>query len=248
MADLADRFLTSWKHLEQHLCTRWNSHAPRQAVSNDMDRALAWAREQRLISVDSEDFLRQCRNARNAYAHVAFDGYVGPVTLPPEPVVRRLERITESLRTPVRVERVSKPALTCEPTTPLRDALHEMRQNDFSQLPYQHPELGWLLVTRDQVARWLEVEAEDDPIVVVDLSTDVRQLADDLRIGPVHPRSVAGGCTVTDVLAELEEALRQPDDQVGGYPAVLVVARDPSAPPRILAPDDLPHLYKVLGR
>ena len=38
--------------------------------------------------------------ARNAYAHVSFDGYDGPVTHPPLEVVHRLERILASLRSP----------------------------------------------------------------------------------------------------------------------------------------------------
>lgn len=248
MADPAHRFLTAWKHLEHHLCTKWRS-AHRQDPSSTaaMERVLRWASEQHLISADTEDFLQRCREARNAYAHVAFDGYTGPVTLPPDAVVKRLEAVARSLRNPSRADQVAPTAVVCEASTPLRDALHQMRQNDFSQLPYLHPRMGWLLVTRDQVARWLEVEAETDPVVLMDLTHPVVQLADDPRVGAVHPRFVRAGSTIAEALTELEGTLRQPDDEDGGYPAVLVgCSRD--GDPRILAPDDLPRMYKLLGR
>ena len=211
-----------------------------------MERVLRWASEQHLISADTEDFLQRCREARNAYAHVAFDGYTGPVTLPPDAVVKRLEAVAHRFATrPVPTK--WHPPLSCARLDPLRDALHQMRQNDFSQLPYLHPRMGWLLVTRDQVARWLEVEAETDPVVLMDLTHPVVQLADDPRVGAVHPRFVRAGSTIAEALTELEGTLRQPDDEDGGYPAVLVgCSRD--GDPRILAPDDLPRMYKLLGR
>lgn len=79
-ARLDDRFLTAWKLLEQHLAEVWSEHERRAAP--DAAALLRWAERRRLLSADTEDFLQGCRMARNAYAHVAFDGYRGPVTLP----------------------------------------------------------------------------------------------------------------------------------------------------------------------
>lgn len=241
----AERFLTAWKVLEQELGERWDRvHAGRRA---DMDAVLRWAVTVKLLTAEAEDFLQSCRRARNAYVHVAFPGYVGPIALPPEPVVQRVERLARSLRTPERVGGVARPAVTCSAETPLREALHVMRTHDFSQLPYEHVSLGWVLVTRDQVARWVEVQAEDDGTLLADLSLPVGDLADDARIGPTHPVVLSASAPVAAALARLEEALRLPDQAEGGYPVVLVAPR-PGQRAKILSSDDLPRLYDLLGR
>ena len=96
-----------------------------------------WAGEQRLVTRDMETFLQHCRSLRNAFAHVCFDGYSGPVAFPPRQVVMRLEKILERLRDPRKVGSVAAEARTCLPTTPLREALKMMHRHDFSQLPYR---------------------------------------------------------------------------------------------------------------
>jgi hypothetical protein len=195
-----------------------------------------------------EDFLQSCRQARNAYAHVAFDGYAGAVTLPPPPVVERLERIVASFRNPVKVTSVAVAAQTCDPATPLQHALRLMRQGDFSQLPYCHPDRGWLLVTRDQLARWLQVHADDSGLALVDLTQPVATLADDPRVGPVQPRRVPPATLLAEAIDQLEEALHLPDHEPGGYPFLLVDAAGSRTPPKVVSVDDLPQAYDLLGR
>ena len=98
-ATAADRFLTAWKRLEAETSSRWRA-SHRGTREPDAAAILAWAERQHLLSGEAADFLHSCRAARNAYAHVSFDGYDGPVTHPPLEVVHRLERILASLRSP----------------------------------------------------------------------------------------------------------------------------------------------------
>jgi hypothetical protein len=123
-----------------------------------------------------------------------------------------------------------------------------MRVHDFSQLPYRHDELGWILVTREQVSRWLEAETDDDGTALTDLTLSVSTLADRSDVGPVQPRLLGPDDTLPDAVRELEAALRTADAKPGGYAVILVLRPDESASPWILASDDLPHLYELLGR
>ncbi|MGN9891777.1 hypothetical protein [Micromonospora sp. L31] len=245
---LVTRFDVAWKGLESDLKHRWMKQTG--GGSGQQQTAfslLAWAREQKLLTTDQERFLDRCRSVRNAYAHVSFEGYSGPVASPPKEIVERLERILGALRHPRKVGDIATRASTCLPTTPLREALQTMHRGDFSQLPYEDEQRGWLLVTREQVGRWAEAKAEADGMVLLDLSVAVSELADHPEVGPVRPRNVAASATLTSALAELEAALHRPDDAEGGYPLVLVTGKGGAAPVQVLAVDDLPRAYQELG-
>ncbi len=246
-ATASDRFLTAWKRLEAETSSRWRA-ANKGTREPDQAAILAWAERQHLVSGEAADFLHSCRVARNAYAHVSFEGYDGPVTHPPLEVVHRLERILASLRSPAKLSSVAARAVTCSASCTLRDALALMREHDFSQLPFRHRELGWILVTREQVSRWLEAESDDDGTALTDLTMPVSTLADRADVGPVQPRLLGPDATLSEALKELEGALHTPDSQPGGYAIVLIGRKEPSAAPWILASDDLPHLYDLLGR
>ncbi|HEX7535976.1 MAG TPA: hypothetical protein VF391_03110 [Dermatophilaceae bacterium] len=243
----ADRFLTAWKRLEAEITLRW-CDAHKGAREPDMAAMLSWAERQHLMSGATAYFLHSCRVARNAYAHVSFEGYDGPVTHPPTEVVHKLERILASLCYPARLTSVAPHAVTCPASCTLRDALTLMRSHDFSQLPYLHDDLGWLLVTREQVSRWLEAETDEQGTALTDLNLPVSALADLPDVGPVQPRLLGPDATLSEALTELEGALRTPDSEPGGYAAVLIKRKDVSAAPWILASDDLPRLYELLGR
>src|SRR5664280_531407 len=178
----ADRFLTAWKRLEAEISSRWGD-AHKGSRVPDTAAMLAWAERQHLLSGAAADFLHNCRAARNAYAHVSFEGYNGPVTHPPLEVVHRLERILASLRSPARLTSVATRAIICDESRPLRDALALMRAHDFSQLPYLHHEFGWVLVTREQVSRWLEAEADDAGTALTNLMLPVCTLANRPDVG-----------------------------------------------------------------
>ena len=248
-ATLADRFLSTWKRLEGTLVERWRAAHPGRRES-DIAAVLAWSEREHLVGGEAADFLQSCRAARNAYAHVCFDGYDGPVTHPPAEVVHRLERILAALRTPARLTSIAHSAVICTQQCSVLDALAQMRKHDFSQLPYEHATAGWTLVTREQVARWLEVQADAEGTVLADLTVPVSALADHPEVGPVVPRTVASDATLLDAVRELEQALHTPDSQPGGYATVLVHSphSDTTAGPRLLASDDLPRLYGLLGR
>lgn len=242
----SERFLSAWKCLESELGKRYEQAQPHRRA--DIVPLLRWAEKTRLLSPSAVSFALQCRDARNAYAHVSFEGYSGPVTNPPTEVIYRLERISSTLRHPARASASAAAAVTCTPTCPLHQALSIMREHDFSQLPYLHDQHGWLLVTREQIARWLEVEADIDGTALVDLRATVGSLADDPRIGPVRPRTLPATATVSTALEELEAALCTPDSEDGGYALVMLVASAPEDRPRVLTSDDLPEMYDLLGR
>jgi len=98
------------------------------------------------------------------------------------------------------------------------------------------------------VSRWLEAETDVDGTALADLTLPVRTLAERRDVGPVQPRLLEAEATLSDALKELEGALRTPDSEPGGYAVVLIIRPDPSASPWILASDDLPRLYELLGR
>lgn len=244
----AARFIHAWKQLALFLEDAFRQARPREEVP-DTANLLRWAERTGMITSNSAYFLDRCRQARNAYAHVVFDGYEGPVTLPPTEVVHRLERLVNALVRPPVVTAVSVKAVTCDAETPILDALGVMRIQDFSQLPYLHPERGWLLVTRDQVARWVECSAEHDAACLLDLTQSVRHVTEQAGVGPVVPRMAPTSMLLADAVDQLAQAFEAPDHHVGGYPALLVTDRPESGdPPQILAADDLPRAYSVLGR
>ena len=124
-----------------------------------------------------------------------------------------------------------------------------MHQHNFSQLPYRHDTHGWVLLTRYQVARWLEAQAEEDDIVLGDLSVPVTALADDPRVGPVVPRTLTPASSVVEAIRELEDALHSPDEIDGGYPLVLVEQpQHRKNPIHVFTVADLPRAYDLLGR
>lgn len=140
---LANRFDVAWTGLESDLKRRWRERngetwGQHQSAFN----LLAWAREQQLLTVDQERFLDRCRSVRNAYAHVSFPGYSGPIASPPKEVVERLEKIQAGLQHPRKVSELANNALTCSSSTPLREALQTMHRDDFSQLPYRDEQRG----------------------------------------------------------------------------------------------------------
>jgi hypothetical protein len=245
---LAGRFLGAWKQLEVALDDRWAETQVKPSASRlDSASLLLWARQAGVVSSETERFLNTCRRARNAYVHVTFEGYAGPVALPPTEVVHRLERLAQAIRQPPSSKSVAVRAITCEPTTPLRTALQAMREGDFSQVPYLHGG-EWLLVTREQIARHVEAQADVSGHALVDLNDTVASLASDPAVGPIRPRTIEVGRPLFEAVTELEDALRTPDHQDFGYPVVLLTSeRDPSTV-HLLAADDLPVAYRALGR
>ena len=247
-SSLAERFVSAWNALEFHLANEWcEFHRPPNGRPPVAFQLISWAGEQRLITRDMETFLQHCRDLRNAFAHVCFDGYSGPVAFPPSQVVTRLEKILRALRHPPEVGVVAAAAVTCSPDTSLREALKLMDRGDFSQLPYRHGDLGWLLVTRGQVGRWVEVRAKADGMAFIDLGVPVWMLAEDPDVGPVVPRCLDGGATLASAVAAIEDALHRPDEKDGGYPLVLVTTKEGNAPVQVIDVADLPQAYRELG-
>ncbi|WP_141721587.1 hypothetical protein [Micromonospora citrea] len=64
----------------------------------------------------------------------------------------------------------------------------------------------------------------------------------------MRPRQMEASTPLATAVAAIEDALHRPDDEEGGYPLVLVTARDGRPPVQVLAVDDLPRAYRELGR
>jgi hypothetical protein len=122
-----------------------------------------------------------------------------------------------------------------------------MSSYDFTQLPYRHPDRGWELITRDQVARWVEVESAVDGTASLDLDIPVRSLADDSRIKPAVPSLVDPSTTVPQAVTMLDTALRALHTVTAGYPVLLIPPSDGHSC-KIVNAYDLPGLNTLLGR
>jgi len=245
----AERFLEAWKILSSHLRALRAASPESSSESEALDDStvIRWAYRTGVISSETFTFIDTCRRARNAYTHVVFDGYGGPIAVPPLEIVHRLERLASTLRNPPKVTSVSVPAICCSRDTTILEALRLMRQEDFSQLPYLDPDRGWMLVTRDRISRWVEVSAESDSACLLDLSHEVHRLPDLAGVAPVVPKQVNRSTLLADAVRELAIAFETPDMAQGGYPLLLVIGGDSQAP-EILAAEDLPRAYEVLGR
>jgi hypothetical protein len=244
---LSQIFTDRWIHIQQHLEEEYRADSPSSRRIPDAEDLINWAADSKRLSLKQKDFLHKCRRARNAYAHVAFDGYEGPIGFPPKDVLDRLGRVHSSLTNPPKASSGLPRALTCEASTPVREVLCVMRERDFSQIPYHHDQHGWVLVTRAQIAHWVEDSAETDGACLLDTTTPVAHLADRHWPGPVIARRLFTTARLADVVAEIEEAFTTPDHEDGGYPTVLVIEQNSDNTPFIMVPADLPGAYRRLG-
>ena len=230
-----DRFNGAWRRFERCLN---GLYPPDRREGGDSEAQIRRAMADGVVTREQGGFLEACRRVRNAFTHVSFDEYDGPAAAPPQPVVVRLERLVRELVDRVRLKEVTKPALTCRADDQLQDVLREMKEHDYTQVPYQLEGTGWVLLTRDQVARWVEDSAQEN-LVMVDLHTTVGELSE--AVGPVVPTVLAADSYLVDALAHLEWSEGE------AYPAV-IVDRGQGKPPGVLTAWDIPELYRRLGR
>jgi CBS domain-containing protein len=230
-----ERFNGAWQRFERYLK---GLYPPEGRQGSDSEAQIRRAVVDSVVTREQGQFLDACRRVRNAFTHVSFDEYDGPAAAPPQPVVVRLERLVRELVDHVRLKEVTKPALTCRADHPLQDVLREMKEHDYTQVPYHLEGTGWVLLTRDQVARWVEDSAQEN-LVMVDLHTTVGELAQ--AVGPVVTTVLTADSYVADALVHLEWSEGE------AYPAV-IVDRGPGKPPGVLTAWDTPELYRRLGR
>lgn len=231
-----DRFHGAWRRFEGYMN---GLYPPDRRGGNDTEAQIRRATADGVFTREQGAFLEACRRVRNAFTHVSFDEYDGPAATPPQPVVVRLERLVREHVDRVRLKEVTQPAVACRADDPLQDVLRKMKEHDYTQVPYHLPGTGWVLLTRDQVARWVEDSAEEN-LVMVDLRTRVGELAD--AVGPVVPTVLDDDSYVVDALAHLEWTEGE------AYPAVVVVDRGRVEHPAVLTGWDIPELYRRLGR
>ena len=246
---LSDRYLAAFRRLEgalRELARNAGVLVSADGRDRDMIGLIELAEIRRWVQPEAARFLHSCRRARNAFTHIDFEGYAGPAALPPKEVVHRIERIAMSLENPPKARTVSQPAMTCTHASPIGEVLMLMHERDFSQVPFRSSEGAWELVTHQTVSRWASAEAGTESDCLLDLRLPVSQVVEaaGMRCRPTVRGSDA---SVTELIADLEAAVKLPDDAVGGYGAVLVEVGEGGSL-RIFVPDDLPRAYDVVGR
>lgn len=242
-ARAVQEFDRAWRRLEEHLESTYANAVPDDRGEGRLRALIDEARRRGHLREDSQRFLHACRRLRNVYTHVNYEGYAGPLTVPSTPVLKRFIALVDDLTRPPKIGSYAVEAVTCEATTPLVDVLVTMKDHDFSQLPYRDATC-WRLVTREQVACFVEAQVALEGVALVSLegvkAIDVAEAA------PSEPESVNEGEPVRNVVATLAHLLKHPSSEK--YPAVIVLARQTGSLPRIVLADDLPRLYAALGR
>lgn len=245
---LSDRYVAAFTQVEtqlRHLARRKGQLNSELGQERDLNELINLAGRQKWLREDSVRFLHSCRKARNAFTHVSFLEYDGPVALPPEPVVHRLERVASALVNPPKAKAVSQIAVTCQADDPISQVLSLMHERDFSQVPYKGFDEQWYLLTHQNVSRWLAETSQGEAPSLIDLQSTVTEV---VEISGITTQVIVtdSSALVSELIATLEGAVGVPDDQLGGYAAVLVACGHDTV--RIFTPDDLPRALDVLGR
>lgn len=239
----AQDFDRTWRRLEEHLEATYADALMDRRPEGSLLNLISEARRRGHLRDDSCRFLHACRQLRNVYTHVNYEGYAGPLAVPPAGVLSRLKALVDDLTRPPRIGDFTIEAVTCEASTPLVQVLVMMKQHDYSQLPYEDGD-KWRLVTREQVACFVEREVAEQGVEIVSLegitALNVAGCA------PSEPVSVSEGESVRNVVAMLTTALAQPSTST--YPAVLVSRPQTRSTPKVVLADDLPRLYAAIGR
>lgn len=242
-ARAVQEFDRAWRRLEEHLESTYADAGTDEHGEGRQRALIEEARRRGHLREDSRRFLHACRRLRNVYTHVNYEGYAGPLTVPPTPVLNRFIALVDDLTRPPKIGSYAAEAVTCEATSLLVDVLVTMKDHDFSQLPYR---VGtrWRLVTREQVACFVEAQVALEGVALVSLE-GVRAI-DVAEAAPSEPEGANEGEPVRNVVATLAHLLENPSTEK--YPAVIVFPRRMGSLPRIVLADDLPRLYAALGR
>ncbi|AYA23167.1 CBS domain-containing protein [Rhodococcus rhodochrous] len=172
--DPAREFLDLWSDIEQHLKQKYSLAENARGMG---DILAATHGRDALVRRYAPD-LTAFRELRNAISHHRYrDGT--PIATPRRDTIERLRRIHHELLNPVRIGQClrGRAVITATPEQPLRDALREMMQYTFSQLPVYDNNNYLELLTTNAVARWLAAQISDAGEVLVD-QVRVREVLD----------------------------------------------------------------------
>jgi hypothetical protein len=238
--DADEQFLAAMRTLERALHERvGDTNSEPLSLYDALNEAL----DRRLITGAQRRFLDECRLIRNRLVHGKTDGWDGYLVHVEREVVVRLNRLLALLAEPVPVSRLARPADTCEPTDELITVLELMREKDYSQVPYRSSSGGWMLFTRDQVARWVEVGSEGGH-ALVDLHISVGDATGQPGVGEIHAPKTSANTPAIEAIQ-----LLRPDRLVPplGFPALIVTGMQ-GGRLGILTAADLPAAWDLLNR
>jgi predicted transcriptional regulator len=232
----SDRYLNAFAAIERHL-RKLVAGSRQDSFYSLVDMAAKKSSSVRR----RRDELKEYADLRNAIVHERIDGE--PIAEPHDKVVARLEKISELLSNPPRVESAFLGQVSiCEPADRVRDVAHKMLLGDFSQLPvYLNQELIGLL-TAETLARWLATRfethggiLEDEPVEAVLPYTE----------DPENHAMISRTSTVFDVIKCFDLFAHK-----GKSLDAIVVTQSGSrteAPLGIITIFDLPRVYELAG-
>lgn len=236
--DPAREFLDLWADIEKHLRHKYSL----PAHARTMGEIIAETRTRDALVRRYEPALTAFRDLRNAIVHHPYRGDV-PIATPRPDTVDRLRRIHHELLHPVQIGRCLRAPVvsTAAPDEPLRDALHEMAEHSFSQLPVYEDGRYLSLLTTNAVARWLAAQISDAGEVLVD-QVLVREVLDF-----VEPTELVVHRARTVSVAAVIDGFRK-EDPAGTLVAVIVseLGLPTQKPLGVVVRDDLAYLLAQL--
>ncbi|WP_255029461.1 CBS domain-containing protein [Rhodococcus sp. GA1] len=159
-----------------------------------MDEILDAARDRDPLVRRYYRALSAFRKLRNAISHDRYrEG--APIATPRATTVDSLRDIHRELLNPVRIGQClrSTGVITATPDEPLREALREMAQYTYSQLPVYENGSYLSLLTTNAVARWLAAQISDAGEILVD-RVRVREVLDYVEPTEKVVHRVLGTC------------------------------------------------------
>mgnify|MGYP001820353327 CR=1 FL=1 len=235
----SDRFLAAFSRLEK-LLEKTAGTGGKKGFSADLSRA----KEQDPIVRRHVDNLRELADLRNAIVHERTDGH--PIAEPHENTVRELERLTELLASPPKVESLLPiDVRNCSPSDRVGTAARLMRDNAFSQLPIVEEGRFYGLLTAEAIALWL-ADAFSEESEDLDILEEVF-VGEILPFRP--PESAERFFGRHNVLNDIVSAFEQ-EQAEGRYLQAVLITQTGKREEKILGiltPADLPLLYRESG-
>ncbi|MDH6291901.1 CBS domain-containing protein [Rhodococcus opacus] len=236
--DPAREFLDLWSEIERHLHRKYSL----SERVRGMGEILAEIRGRDALVRRYDPALTAFRDLRNAISHHRYRDGV-PIATPRSETVDQLRRIHHELLDPLRIGQCLRaPAVvTAAPDEPLREALREMAEHTFSQLPVYENDKYLGLLTTNAVARWLAAQISDNGEVLVD-QVRVREVLDF-----VEPNEKVAHLARTVSVAVVIDKFRK-EDGAASLVAVIVSERGlPTQKPLgVVVRDDLAYLLERL--
>jgi hypothetical protein len=210
------RFATAWRALER--AVRRLSELP---SGSDVASVIRDLHDRRIVGARLAEELHQIRRARNQLTHYPASAAGDPYFVPTAAVVSRMVEIADLLRSPTRFDAVAVRAVCTRSDASMLSAIDAMRRGDFDHLPYLC-DGNWCVVTREQVARMVELHLAGDEAAAISPSTTVSDVA--RMVGPRRPVHLPPDAAVPVVAESIARSAK--DGYARGFaPVALCIVR-----------------------